>query len=129
MTGINNVQRTELQKGYCNGPTYSFRQRCLMILMKCEKRTSLEIAGIFGSCAITVDYWLARYQSAGIAGLQGRPGTEYQSIIQAAELESVKAAVKRSRQRMAAARAKLEMSQDKKFSKSSLKRNLSTGFY
>ena len=49
--------------------------------------------------------------------------------MQAAELESVKAAVERSRQRMAAARAELKMSLDKKFSKSLLKRNLSTGFY
>jgi transposase len=110
------AQRAELEDGYRNGLTHSLRQRCLMVLLKGEKRTSLEVAGILGSCEMTVNNWLARYQSAGIAGLQTRPGRGGKAILQAADLESVKAAVKRSRQPIAVARAELERSLGKEFS-------------
>jgi transposase len=118
------AQRVELEDAYRNGRTHSFRQRCLMVLLKSEKRTSLEVAAIVGGCEMTVNNWLARYQSAGIKGLQRRPGRGRKAILQAADLESVKAAVKQSRQRISVARAELETSLGKEFSQSSLKRYL-----
>lgn len=118
------AERAELEDGYRNGRTHSFRQRCLMVLLKSEKRTSLEVVAIVGGCEMTVNNWLVRYQSAGIAGLQTRPGRGRKAILQAADLELVKAAVKQSRQRISVARAELETSLGKEFSKSSLKRFL-----
>jgi len=95
-----------------------------MVLLKSEKRTSLEMVGILGGCEMTVNNWLVRYQSEGITGLQTRPGRGRKAILQAADLESVKRAVKQSRQRISQARAELEESLGKEFSPSSLKRFL-----
>jgi transposase len=121
---LSRLQRVELEDGYRNGRTHSFRQRCLMVLLKSEKRTSLEVAAIVGGCEMTVNNWLARYQSAGINGLQTRPGRGRKAILTTADLELVKAAVKQSRQRISVARAELETSLGKEFSQSSLKRYL-----
>ena len=121
---LTKTQREELENGYRNGQTHSYRQRCQMILLKSEKRTSVEVVGILGGCEMTVNNWLARYQSEGIAGLQTRPGRGRKAILQAADLEPVKAAVRESRQRISVARAELEESLGKAFSSSSLKRFL-----
>lgn len=117
-------QREELEDGYRHGRRHSFRQRCLTVLLKSEKRTSLEVVGIVGGCEMTVNNWLARYESEGIEGLRTRPGRGRKAILQAADLEQVKRAVKQSRQRISQARAELEESLGKEFSHSSLKRYL-----
>jgi len=117
-------QREELENGYRNGQTHSFRQRCQMVLLKSEERTSIEVVGILGSCEMTVNNWLQRYKKEGIEGLRTRPGRGRKAILQAADLEQVKAAVKQSRQKISVARAELEESLGKEFSHSSLKRFL-----
>lgn len=117
-------QREELEKGYREGKTHSFRQRCQMILLKSEKRTSLEVVSILGSCEMTVNNWLKRYEQSGIAGLQTRDGRGRKSILRAEDLEQVKAQVKASRQKISVAQAELETSLGKSFSASTLKRYL-----
>jgi transposase len=121
---LSKTQREELENGYRNGRTHSFRQRCQMVLLKSEERTSIEVVGILGSCEMTVNHWLVRYEKEGIEGLQTRPGRGRKAILQAADLEQVKEAVKQSRQRISVARAELEASLGKEFSHSSLKRYL-----
>jgi transposase len=118
------ARREELENGYRNGQTHSFRQRCQMVLLKSEKRSSLEVVSILGSCEMTVNNWLQRYESEGIEGLRTRPGRGRKAILQAVDLEQVKAAVKQSRQKISVARAELEESLGKEFSHSSLKRFL-----
>lgn len=117
-------QRSELENGYKNGTSHSFRQRCQMILLKSENRTSLEITSILGCCEMVVNNWIKRYESEGISGLQTRPGRGRKPILQVVDLEQVKEAVKESRQRISVARAELEKSLGKEFSNSSLKRFL-----
>jgi transposase len=117
-------QRVELENGYKNGKTHSFRQRCQIILLKSEKRTSLEIEGILGCCEMVVNNWTKRYESEGLKGLQTRAGRGRKTILQAVDLEQVKEAVKANRQRISVARAELEESLGKEFSMSSLKRFL-----
>ncbi len=121
---LTKAQREELENGYRTGKTHSFRQRCQMVLLKSEKRPSLEVVDILGGCEMTVNNWLVRYQSEGIKGLQTRAGRGGKAILQAADLEQVKAAVKQSRQRLSVARAELKESLGKEFSQSSLKRFL-----
>jgi transposase len=121
---LTTAQREELENGYRNGQTHSFRQRCQMVLLKSEKRTSLEVVSILGGCEMTVNNWLVRYESVGIKGLETRPGRGRKTILQAADLEQVQATVKQSRQRIAVARAELAESLGKEFSQSSLKRFL-----
>lgn len=117
-------QREELENGYRHGKTHSFRQRCQMVLLKSEKRTSLEVVAILGGCEMTVNNWVNRYESEGIKGLQTKPGRGRKAILQPADLEQVKEAVKRSRQKISVARVELKESLGKEFSQSSLKRYL-----
>lgn len=71
---LNDEQRIELEKGYRTGKSHTFRQRCQMILLKSEKRTSVEVAGIMGCCEMVVNNWLTRYVAEGIEGLKTKPG-------------------------------------------------------
>ncbi len=51
---LNEEQRAELEKGYKNGKSHAFLERCQMILLKSENRTSSEIARFFDCHKITV---------------------------------------------------------------------------
>ena len=67
-------QRAELEKGYRTGKSHCFRTRCQIILLKSEKRTSVEIAEVLGCCEMVVNNWLARYEKEGMKGLATRAG-------------------------------------------------------
>jgi transposase len=67
-------QRTELEKGHRTGSSHCFRSRCQMVLLKSEKRTSVEVAAVLGCCEMVVNNWLARYKTEGIEGLATRAG-------------------------------------------------------
>jgi len=66
--------RAELEKGYRTGKSHTFRSRCQIILLKSEKRTSVEVAEILGCCEMVVNNWMARYLKEGIRGLATRKG-------------------------------------------------------
>jgi transposase len=67
-------QRTALEQGYRKGKSHVFRMRCQMLLLKSEKRTSIEISKLMGCCEVVVNRWLNRYQEHGLAGLETRKG-------------------------------------------------------
>ena len=67
-------QRSALENGYRKGKTHAFRQRCQMILLKSENRSSVEIAEILGCCQVVINNWLTRFEQHGVQGLQTRPG-------------------------------------------------------
>ncbi len=122
---LKDEQRQALEEGYRNGSSHTFRERCQMILLKSEKRTSAEIARFLGCHKITVNDWVTRFQSEGIAGLKTRPGRGRRAILQAAtDLRAVRAAVQNSRQRISHAKAELEGELQKQFSTTTLKRFL-----
>lgn len=74
IVSLNAEQRAELEKGYRKGKSHTFRQRCQMILLKAENRTSLEVAEFLGCCEVVVNNWLKRFESEGIKGLETRAG-------------------------------------------------------
>ena len=78
---LSEEQRTELENGYRNGKSHAFRQRCQMILLKSEKRSSLEVAGIMGCCEMVVNTWQQRFEKEGIEGLKTRPGRGRPAIL------------------------------------------------
>jgi transposase len=122
---LSDEQRSELESGRRNGRTHSFRNRCQMILLKSEHRTSVQVTQILGGCAVVVDNWVKRYEANGIEGLQTRPGRGRKAILQTQDLAAVTEAVKKSRQRISQAQAELETSLGRgKFSHSTLKRFL-----
>lgn len=117
-------QRGELENGYRNGKNHGFRKRCQMVLMKSQRRTTVQITEILGGCEMAVNNWLKRYEAEGIGGLEIRSGRGRKSILKAEDLETVKAQVKLARQRVSLAKAELEASLEKPFSLSTLKRYL-----
>jgi transposase len=122
---LNDGQRQELENGYRSSTSHAFRERCQMILLKSEKRTSAEIARFLGCHKITVNDWVNRFETEGIAGLETRPGRGRRAILQVAtDLSLVRAAVQRSRQRISLAKAELEAELQKPFSTATLKRFL-----
>lgn len=71
---LSDEQRAELENGYRRSKNHSFRERCQMILLKSEKRSSIEVASVFGICEMVVNNWVSRYLKEGIKGLETRPG-------------------------------------------------------
>jgi transposase len=122
---LSDKQRQALEEGYRSGKSHAFRERCQMILLKSEKRTGSEIARFLGCHKITVGEWVKRFEVEGIQGLQMRRGRGRRAILQAStDLNKVRAAVERSRQRIGLAKAELEAELQKPFSVTTLKRFL-----
>jgi transposase len=118
-------QRAELEQGYRNGESHAFRSRCQIILLKSEKRSSVEVAGIVGCCEMVVNNWMHRYQNEGISGLHTKPGRGRKAILDVeTDLEPIKAAVRSNRQRVSLAKAGLEEALGKRFSDKTLTRFL-----
>ena len=118
-------QRKELENGYRKGKSHAFRIRCQMVLLKSEGRKSQEIADFLGFCQQAVNFWLHRYKREGIGGLLVKEGRGRPLILSPKEdLESVKEAVQKHRQRISIAKAELESSLGKQFSQKTLERFL-----
>jgi transposase len=91
-------QHAELEKGYRAGKSHCFRLRCQMILLKSEKRTSIEVAEVLGCCEMVVNNWLARYEKEGLEGLQTRAGRGRPPILSQqnpAHVQKVEAEIKK----------------------------------
>lgn len=122
---LNDNQRKELEKGYRNGKSHAFRTRCQMILLKSEGRKSKEIASFLGFCQQAVNNWLKRYKTEGIKGLKVKQGRGRPSILSTTEdLEAIKKAVQKHRQRISIARVELAETLGKEFSNRTLNRYL-----
>ena len=117
-------QRTELENGYRNGKSHSFRTNCQIVLLKSEGRFSKEIAKFLGFSEQKVNRWLWRYKTQGLEGLEIRQGRGRPAILQIENTESVKEAVRRHRQRISIARAELQETLGKEFSAKTLARFL-----
>lgn len=60
-------QRAALEKGYRKGTSHAFRTRCQVVLLKSERRSSVEVADVLGCCEVVCE-------EEGIEGLKTRPG-------------------------------------------------------
>ena len=122
---LTDAQCTELEKGYKQGKTPGFRQRCQMILLKAQRKTSQEIGQHLGCHLITVNHWVKRYQQEGISGLHIREGRGRPALLNnETDLPAVRLAVQANRQRLGQAQAALYEELGKQFSRSTLKRFL-----
>ena len=116
-------EKAELEKGYREGQSHAFRQRCHLILLKSSGLSSLVVASILGCCEMAVNNWLKRYEGEPIRGLRTRPGRGGKPILRVeTDSEKVRQAVQRHRQRIGLARAELEKSLGKNFSDKTLQR-------
>jgi transposase len=120
-------QRAALEKGYRTGSSHAFRLRCQMILLKSERRSSLEVANVLGCCEIVVNNWLSRYEAEGIKGLKTRPGRGRKpklSTQNPLHLQTVKAEIAKHPQSVKTVVAKLEEELDLAMHPDTLKRFL-----
>ena len=118
-------ERAALERGWRNGKSHAFRQRCRMVLLKADRRTSKEVAAQVGCCEVVVNNWLKRYRTHGLAGLQTRSGQGRRPILnREADLEAVRRAVQQNRQRVSLARAELTQELGRGFSDLTLRRFL-----
>lgn len=122
---LSEQDRAALEKGYKQGKTHAFRQHCLMILLKADKKTSKQIGEQLECHLVSVNFWVKRYQSEGIAGLhikegRGRPAT----LQEGKDLSAVRAAVQANRQRLSLAQEVLQAALGRSFSPLTLKRFL-----
>lgn len=117
--------QSALEHGYRSGHSAAFRRRCQIILLKSQRRSSLEVAGIIGCCEVVVNNWMARYEQEGLAGLHTKTGRGRKAILNAqTDLEPVREAVRGNRQRLRVAKADLEEALGKSFSDKTLRRFL-----
>lgn len=122
---LDDNQRKELENGYRNGKSHAFRIRCQMVLLKSEGRKSKDIVSFLGGCQQAVNSWLKRYKAEGINGLKVREGRGRPVILSKTEdLEAVKKAVQKHRQRISIAKVELEETLGKEFSSRTLNRYL-----
>ena len=118
-------QQAALERASRHGTSYDFRQRCQIILLKAQKRTSKDVAVQVGCCEVVVNTWMKRYQEQGLDGLKTKAGRGRKSILQAdTDLAAVRQAVQNSRQRISLAKAELEQELGKEFSSLTLRRFL-----
>lgn len=118
-------ERAALVKGMRDGKTFSYRQRCEMILLKADNRPSKDVANEVGCCEVVVNNWMKRFQEHGMSGLVLREGRGRRSILKKDnDLEAVRRAVQKNRQKVSLARAELETELGKEFSTLTLKRFL-----
>jgi len=118
-------ERAALERAWRHGKSHALRQRCRMVLLKAERRTSKDVAEQVGCCEVVVNTWLARYRAQGLAGLQTRQGQGRRPILnREADLEAVRRAVQQNRQRVSLARAELTEELGKGFSDLTLRRFL-----
>lgn len=59
------VERAALEKGRRDGKTYTYRNRCQMILLKAQNRTSKEVAKEVGCCEVVVNSVELRFTCIG----------------------------------------------------------------
>ena len=120
---LDEKQKAELEKGYRDGESHAFRQRCHLILLKSKGQTSLEVASVLGCCEMAVNNWVKRFAEEGIEGLKTRPGRGGKPILKVeTDLDAVREAVSRNRQRLSLVRAELETTLGKTFSDKTLNR-------
>ena len=118
-------QRSTLEQTSRHGKSHSVRQRCLMILLKSESRTSKEVAKQIGCCEVVVNSWMKRYQEQGLDGLKTKEGQGRLPILnKETDLAAVHHAVQQNRQRVSLAKAELIQELGKEFSTQTLTRFL-----
>jgi transposase len=116
--------RLILEHGLKKGESHCFRNRCHVILLKAEGRTSKDVGLITGMSHISVNHWVARFKAEGISGLYNKPGQGRKPVLDEQDKESLLESVKRHRQRMQTAKAEWEASRGKSISDSTLRRFL-----
>jgi transposase len=119
------AQQQALEQAFRTGTSHAFRQRCQIILLKSEGRTSKEVAGLVKQHYVSVNAWLSRYQQAGLDGLRTKPGRGRKALLNKdSDAALVRQVVQGERQRLNQAKAQIEAQTGRSMSLKTLHRFL-----
>jgi transposase len=117
--------RLALEAGHKNGKQPVYRQRCQIILLKADGRTSADVARIVNQCTMSVNNWVVRYAESGIEGLLTKTGRGRKPTLTVeADGEAVRRAVESNRQQLEQAKLTFEAESKKEVSRATLRRFL-----
>lgn len=74
-------ERSALEAGFKFGDNHCFRNRCHVILLKADGRSSKDVGLITGMSHISVNSWVIRFKSEGISGLRNKLGQGRRSLL------------------------------------------------
>lgn len=119
------ADRQALECAFRNGSSHVLRQRCQIVLLKSEGRSSKEVAGIVKQHYVSVNAWLTRYQQAGLEGLLTKPGRGRKALLnKETDATLVRKVVQTERQRLSQAKAQVEAQLGRTMSLKTLQRFL-----
>ena len=118
------AERTTLEAGRHHHPQHQFRARCQGLLWSADGHSVPALAALLGVGQGTVYGWFNRWERGGLAGLANAKGQGRPAILQPADRERVKAAVRANRQQLKDVTAVLRRELGKDFSALTLKRFL-----
>jgi transposase len=95
--------------GYKTGKNHCFRNRCHVILLKSEGRTSKEAGKITSMSNVSVNSWAHKYKEEGIEGLFNKSGQGRKPLLSQEEGALLIKIFKSNRQRLQAVKAKWEL--------------------
>ena len=122
---LNEEAKKELKRGHETGKSHAYRQRCQMMLLKSEGRSSEDIGKIVGCCEMAVNTWVKRYEAEAIKGLETKPGRGRKAILDSPkDAAKIREVVQENRQRLSVAKAELEEALEKQFSQKTLERHI-----
>lgn len=122
---LNESARAELETLFKKSDNHSLRKRCQTILLKADGRYSKDVGKIVGMSHISVNSWLNRYKSEGIAGLLIKPGRGSKpKLTKQTDATEILAVAKKHRQRLATAKAEWETNTGKSVSRDTFRRFL-----
>lgn len=122
---LNPAERQALEGAFRTGSSHAFRQRCQIVLLKSEGRSSKEVAGIVKQHYVSVNTWLTRYEQDGLDGLQTKPGRGRKALLnKETDAGLVRQVVQNERQRLTQAKAQIEAQTGRSMSLKTLHRFL-----
>ncbi|WP_017143167.1 helix-turn-helix domain-containing protein [Bacteroides finegoldii] len=90
------AQRLELEKGFRAGKSHTYRMPCRAILLKSQDLKSEDVGSQTEMTLVSVNAWVKRFESEGIAGLETRPERGRKPIMDCLDKEAVRKAIEQS---------------------------------
>jgi transposase len=122
---LTNAQRGQLENGFRNGASHCLRMRCRAVLFKADGLSSVKAGAQTDMSLVSVNAWVKRFLSEGIAGLQTRPGRGRKPIMDCSDEEVVRVAIEQDRQSVRKAKVAWQQATGKEVSDLTFKRFLS----
>jgi transposase len=116
--------RQELEHLQKTSRNHVLRTNCHLVLLKAEGRPSKDVGSILGMSDASVNAWLRRYKTEGIAGLTIKPGRGRKPLMDKSDAAAVRRSIAAHRQRAEHARQQWQAESNKTVSRDTFRRFL-----